>query len=263
MAELANGILDRLFVLLRALIPDIGLPGVWRSGFWRWLVWFYKIAQFLRERIDMYVPPAFKVTDTQTMWRAVEAHPLGLLISNHDGGLVANPVPFEVSHTDGGTTLRTHLARANPQWGSINGKPTLIVFHGADAYISPQWYETKKEHGRVVPTWNYSIIQIRGVARVVEDREWLLALVSRFTDHHEQRLNDGQAWKVTDAPADYIQSQLKGIVGVEINVVDIVAKRKASQNRSAGDRNGVLTGLRLGQSSLHKDMGDIIDSGRD
>jgi transcriptional regulator len=192
----------------------------------------------------MYVPPAFDVKDPQASWDAIRAHPLGLLISQGDDGIVANPVPFEVSHSGATTTLRTHLARANGQWRTLQGQSVLIVFQGADAYVSPQWYETKKEHGRVVPTWNYSVIQVRGMAQVIDDKDWLLALVSRLTDHHEHGVGPGKAWSVTDAPDDYIRSQLRAIVGVEIAVTDIQGKRKASQNRTQPDRTGVVEGLK-------------------
>jgi transcriptional regulator len=121
----------------------------------------------------MYVPPAFDVKDPKAAWDAIRAHPLGLLISQGDDGIVANPVPFEVSHSGAKTTLRTHLARANGQWRTLEGQSVLTVFQGVDAYVSPQWYETKKEHGRVVPTWNYSVIQVRGRARVIDDKDWL------------------------------------------------------------------------------------------
>jgi transcriptional regulator len=202
----------------------------------------------------MYVPPAFDVKDPKDSWDAIRAHPLGLLISQGDDGIVANPVPFEVSHSGATTTLRTHLARANGQWRRLEGQSVLIVFQGADAYVSPQWYETKKEHGRVVPTWNYSVIQVRGRARVIDDKDWLLALVSRLTDHHEHGVGQGKAWSVTDAPDDYIQSQLRAIVGVEIEVTQIHGKLKASQNRTQPDRTGVVEGLK----SLGGDNNEVM-----
>jgi transcriptional regulator len=192
----------------------------------------------------MYMPPAFNVKDPQASWDAIRAHPLGLLISQGDDGIVANPVPFEVSHSGATTTLRTHLARANGQWRTLEGQSVLTVFQAVDAYVSPQWYETKKEHGRVVPTWNYSVIQVRGRARVIDDKDWLLTLVSRLTDHHEHGVGQGKAWSVSDAPADYIHSQLRAIVGIEIEVTDIQGKLKASQNRTKLDRSGVVEGLK-------------------
>jgi transcriptional regulator len=206
----------------------------------------------------MYVPPAFDLKDQHQLWDAIEARPLGLLVSQGMDGIVANPLPFEVSHDGPTTTLRTHLAKANGQWRNIEGQSVLVVFQGADAYVSPQWYETKKEHGRVVPTWNYSIIQVRGLARVIDDRGWLLDLVSRLTDHHEHGVGEGKAWKVSDAPDDYIQSQLKGIIGVEIEVTGLAGKLKASQNRTAPDRAGVVTGLNASGGESQKTIAAFV-----
>lgn len=142
-----------------------------------------------------------------------------------------------------GSTVVAHLARANAQWRHIcPGGRALLICRGAQAYISPGWYPAKAEHGRVVPTWNYSAVHLTGTVRVHEDADWLLDAVSRLTDRHEQG-RDGR-WRVTDAPPEYVNGQLRGIVGLEITVVGVEAKAKMSQNRSEADCWGVVDGLR-------------------
>ena len=189
----------------------------------------------------MYLPPAFEENDPHVLWEIIRAHPLGLLISQDDGHIVANAIPFAAGGD--GKTLLAHLAKANTQWRTLAGQEVLIVFQGANTYVSPQWYESKREHGRVVPTWNYSMVQVRGRVRVIDDKGWLLRQVSGLTNHHEQNMGQGQPWAVGDAPTEFIQSQLKGIVGIEIAISQLTGKLKASQNRPAPDRAGVVKGL--------------------
>lgn len=142
-----------------------------------------------------------------------------------------------------GDTLVGHLARANHHWRRmVEGSDGLAVVAGADSYVSPSWYATKREHGRVVPTWNYETVHLRGQVRVVDDPAWLLELVTALTDHHESPREE--PWRVTDAPEDYVTKLLRAIVGVELRVDSVEAKAKLSQNRSAEDRAGVLAGLR-------------------
>ena len=135
-----------------------------------------------------------------------------------------------------------HLARANPHWRAIrDGSPGLVVVQGPDAYVSPSFYASKREHGRVVPTWNYSSVHLRGPVRVVDDVDWLRELVGALTDRHEAPR--GEPWAVEDAPSKYVEGQLKAIVGVELVVESVEAKAKLSQNRSVEDRAGVVAGL--------------------
>ena len=141
-----------------------------------------------------------------------------------------------------GERLVGHLARANPHWRRVvEGAPALAVVTGPDAYVSPGWYASKREHGRVVPTWNYSVVHLRGPAWVVDDADWLRGLVTDLTDHHESGRED--PWAVTDAPERYVAGQLRAIVGIELAVTSVEAKAKLSQNRSAEDRAGVVAGL--------------------
>jgi transcriptional regulator len=141
-----------------------------------------------------------------------------------------------------GERLVGHLARANAHWRRIvDGSPALAIVTGPDTYVSPSWYATKAEHGRVVPTWNYSVVHLRGAVTVHDDPEWVRGLVTRLTDRHEHAR--AEPWAVTDAPVDYVDKNLRPIVGVELVVESIEAKAKLSQNRSDEDRAGVATGL--------------------
>ena len=203
----------------------------------------------------MYQLPAFREDDPAALYAFIGAHPLGLLISADQDGLLANPIPFLAYADEGGKgVLRCHLSRGNMQWHALrNGAETLVVFQGADGYVTPSWYQSKGEHGKVVPTWNYAVVQVRGSARVIEDAAWLHANVSALSDAHElERL---RPWAVSDAPDAFIAGQLRGIVGVEIAVSAIEGKFKFSQNRAEPDRQGVAAGLsREGGSTDHLAM---------
>jgi transcriptional regulator len=148
-----------------------------------------------------------------------------------------------------GDRLIAHFARANPHWRRIDaGSRGLAIVSGPDAYVSPSWYRAKSEHGKVVPTWNYSTVHLSGPVRVIDDTDWLRTLVTRLTERHESGRDD--PWAVTDAPDDYIATMLRGIVGVEMVVTMAEGKAKLSQNRSDDDRAGVVAGLRsVGQPS--------------
>ena len=193
----------------------------------------------------MYQPPHFIETDRDTLHALMRAHPLGLLISATAEGPVADPVPFLLDADIGANgRLRAHVARANPQWKLIASQPNmpvLVVFQGADSYITPSWYATKRETGKVVPTWNYATVQARGRARVIEDAEWIGRQVAELTGRHES--GRAQPWAVTDAPPAFIAAQLKGIVGIEIMIDELHGKWKVSQNRPVADRAGVAEGL--------------------
>ncbi|MER8865996.1 FMN-binding negative transcriptional regulator [Mesorhizobium sp. M0751] len=199
----------------------------------------------------MYQPPHFQETRPDVLHGLIRAHPLGLLVSNGTEGPVANAIPFLLdapsllnADVPPNGRLRAHLAKANPQWRLLADNPlapVLVVFQGADAYVTPSWYETKRETGKVVPTWNYAIVQVRGIVTVIEDQDWLAEQISDLTMSQEG--NRSAPWAVTDAPAPFIQSQIKGIVGLEIAITEISGKWKVSQNRPAADRVGVAEGL--------------------
>ncbi len=191
----------------------------------------------------MYEPPLHRQDDLAAIFGMIARRPLGLLVSHGAGGLLANAIPF--TRIDDGSTygqLRAHLARANPQWRDLaKGGEALVVFQGPDAYISPSFYATKRQTGKVVPTWNYLMAQARGVPRVIEDADWLRAQIEQLT--HEREASRPSPWAVGDAPEDFVAQQMRAIVGVEIAVSDLRGKWKASQNRNPADRAGVIEGL--------------------
>jgi len=210
----------------------------------------------------MYQPPHFREDRLEIQHALIRAHPLGLLVTCGKTGLIANPIPFildEAASPYG--TLRAHLSRANPQWRDFDpGAEALVVFQGTETYITPSWYETKREHGKVVPTWNYAIVQAYGRMQVVEDPAWLLKQITAMTSAQEAARQE--PWAVSDAPSDFLAAQMKGIVGVEIEITRIEGKWKVSQNRSEADRRGVAAGLRdLGaEDALH--MADLVENRR-
>jgi transcriptional regulator len=190
----------------------------------------------------MYQPPHFREESLAVQHELIRANPLGMLISQGPQGIIANPIPFLLYPEGDRGTLRCHLSRANSQWQALREHPNaLVVFQGVDHYITPNWYPQKAIDHKVVPTWNYAVVQARGAATVIEDPAWLLANVSALSDAHEARRP--QPWSVAEAPEPFVASQLKGIVGIEIVIASIEGKFKASQNRPVADRAGVAEGL--------------------
>jgi transcriptional regulator len=165
------------------------------------------------------------------------------LVTSREGRIDADHVPVLLDANAGSFgTLRGHVARANDLWRTVRpGSEALAIFQAQDHYVSPSWYPAKLEHGKVVPTWNYIVVHARGPIRFVEDREWLRDLVTRLTDIHENERED--PWRVTDAPADYVDAMLRAIVGFQIEVTGLTGKWKMSQNRSPADRAGIAAGL--------------------
>ncbi len=193
----------------------------------------------------MYLPSHFEETRPEVLHQLVRNEPLGLLITTGADGPRADAIPFilDADPTTGKTTLRAHVARANPLWREARTDvPSLVVFQGPQAYISPSMYPTKAVHGKVVPTWNYVMVQARGTLRAIDDAAWLHAFVTRLTERHEAARP--APWAVSDAPADYIAPMLRAIVGIEIELTSLTGKWKVSQNRPAVDRDGVILGLR-------------------
>jgi transcriptional regulator len=190
----------------------------------------------------MYRPAHFKEDNTDVLDAFVTAHPLGALVAATGAGLVGNHMPMMLTRTAAGPRLHGHIARANDLWRTVpSGAHVLVMFGGADHYITPSWYPTKQATGQVVPTWNYSVVHAHGAIRFFEDRDELHALVDVLTNRHESQRD--QPWTVSDAPAPYIEGMLRAIVGFEIVVDRLEGKFKASQNRDAADRAGVGSGL--------------------
>lgn len=187
----------------------------------------------------MYVPPANQVTDEAELRAMVEAAQTAWLITAGDDGVPAATL-LPIIWRD--STVIAHLAIANDHWRRIRPEmPCLVVSTGPDAYISPSWYAAKAEHGRVVPTWNYTAVQLTGTVRVHQDPDWLRRAVTELTELHEGRRE--QPWAVTDAPEQFVTGQLRGIVGIEVTVTAVEGKAKLSQNRSTADREGAIRGL--------------------
>jgi transcriptional regulator len=191
----------------------------------------------------MYNPAAFVEDRPGAVAAFLAEHPMAQLVTMTAAGLVATPLPFLYeSDDDGMGSLVGHVARANRQWAETTATvEALAIFTGANAYVSPNWYPAKREHGKVVPTWNYETVHVRGEFVVHDEVDWKRALVTRLTQRHESR--HAAPWAVGDAPADYIEAMLNAIVGIEVRITSVQAKRKLSQNRSAADIAGVIDGL--------------------
>lgn len=204
----------------------------------------------------MYLPTAFEEQRPEALHALMQAHPLGTLVTYGPDGLDANHIPFELDTAVGPHgLLRAHVARANPVWQQAADTEVLVVFRAADGYISPNWYPSKPEHHRHVPTWNYAVVHAHGVLRVRDDERFLRGLVARLTREHEARSQQQKPWKMGDAPTDYIDGLLKAIVGLEIEVTRLVGKYKLGQNREERDRLGAAAGLEgLGNVEAAKAM---------
>ena len=212
----------------------------------------------------MYLPAHHEESRPEVMHALMRDHPLALLLTQNAAvdasgfqPLQADAIPFMLDPARGAHgTLVAHVARANPLWRAARtDAESVVMFQGAQAYVSPAWYATKAETGKVVPTWNYVIVEVRGRLRVIDDSAWVHGLVSSLTDRHEaaRAASEGKAnaWKVSDAPDDYIATMQRAIVGIEIEITSIKGKWKVSQNRSAADRAGVAAGLaQQGQTDM-------------
>jgi transcriptional regulator len=191
----------------------------------------------------MYVPDKFSESRVDVLHRCIRENPFGMLVYAGSAGVVGDHFPFLIDPEAAPFgTLRGHVARANALWKECpTEQDVLVVFHGPNTYVTPSWYPAKQEHGKVVPTWNYVVVHAYGRAHFTHDAEWLREHVTQNTNRHEA--GRAEPWKVTDAPPDYIDKQLRAIVGVEIPLTRLFGKWKANQNRSAADVRGVIYGL--------------------
>lgn len=203
----------------------------------------------------MYRPSAFREDSLEAQHALIRERPLGLLITTGSLGLLADSVPFVLDEKAGALgTLRAHLSRANPQHQALaEAEECLAVFQGPQAYITPSWYETKRETGKVVPTWNYVSVQAWGRPRLIDDPAWLRAQIDALTGLMEGPRQE--PWAVSDAPKPFVDAQLRGIFGVEIPIARIEGKWKASQNQPEKNRSGVAEGLR---SEGNEAMAEIV-----
>lgn len=199
----------------------------------------------------MYVPAHFAETRKEVLHSRIVQHPFGTLITHGSSGLDANHIPFELAAEDGELgVLRAHVARANPVWQEVaNGDEVLVVFHAGDAYISPNWYPSKHELHKQVPTWNYMVVHAHGRITILDDEHYVRGVVSRLTRTHEA--SEPKPWKMGDAPKDYVDAMVKAIVGIQVEITRLVGKSKLSQNKEARDIQGAAEALKSsGESRL-------------
>jgi transcriptional regulator len=205
----------------------------------------------------MYIPPAFKDDKIANIRATIRDARLANLVTSTADGLVATPLPLLLDESEGPNgTIYGHVAKANPQWRIPAIGEALAIFMGPEAYVTPSWYVTKQETGKVVPTWNYIAVHAYGAVEFFQDPERLLDVVTRLTNRHETPREN--PWAVGDAPADFIAAQLRGIVGLRIPVTRFEGKRKMSQNRPAGDRVGVAAGLAASEHSRDREVAALI-----
>ena len=206
----------------------------------------------------MYIPSHFRQSDTEELHALMRAQPLATLVTQSADGPTANHIPLLLDVQAGRCVLSGHLPRSNTAWKEHpSGTAVLALFHGPQAYVSPSWYASKAESGKVVPTWNYTAAHARGRLRVIDDAAWLRAHLEAITTSQESRFD--HPWQVSDAPADFTAQLMHGLVGIEIEVTSLEGKWKIGQNRSAADRAGVVAGLRaLGQTSNAHNVADLM-----
>lgn len=205
----------------------------------------------------MYLTEIFRETEFAEIASLVERHPLATLVTLQAGEIVADHIPFLLDAE--GKTLRAHVARANPLWRAFDPSvDALAIFSGVEHYVTPSWYATKRGTGKVVPTWNYEVVHVYGRLRAIDEADWTRALLRDLTARHEARRS--KPWAVEDAPADFIDAQSKAIVGIEIAVSRIEAKRKLSQNRNSADRAGVIAGLLAEGDAGAEDMAKAMSA---
>jgi transcriptional regulator len=198
----------------------------------------------------LYPPPAFRETRREVLLDFVDTIGLGQLITRSDGTLHATAAPFVARETAGGLRLECHLQQGNPQWRGVEGE-ALVLVQGPHAYIHPGWYETKKSGGRVVPTWNYMVVQARGPVTVLEgDTAWLAAHLEALSRAREAGRD--RPWSMADAPPDYVEALMGGIVGVSIEVESLEGRWKLSQNHPEANRAGVIAGLETDGGPLER-----------
>jgi transcriptional regulator len=205
----------------------------------------------------MYVPPAFREDDPAILHDLMREARLCNFVTATSDGPIATPLPLFLAEKEGEQgVLYGHLARANGQWSTPPIGEALAIFMGPDAYITPSWYSSKAEHGKVVPTWNYAAVHVYGPVEFFDDEHRLLDVVNRITDIHERPRS--KPWGVGDAPEPFIKAQLRGIVGIRMPITRLEGKRKMSQNRNAADRTGVANGLAQSEQAMDRFVAGLI-----
>jgi transcriptional regulator len=221
------------------------------------LVLFGKNVQTLKSQkiIDMYIPKHFEVTNIKVLHELIHAYPLATLVTTSKTGLNANHIPMHLAAYEPYGILQGHVALANPILEDIKGEnQSLAIFHGPNAYITPSWYETKKEHGKVVPTWNYVVVHAYGTLQIIDDPDWLRAQIETLTDQHEAQFSE--PWAVADAPVEFTEKLLESIVGIELKITQLVGKWKVNQNQPLKNKISVIEGLKVNRQ---QEMADLIN----
>ena len=203
----------------------------------------------------MHLPRHFTEDSTEAVVAMVRTAEFGHLVVSGPDGLDSTPIPFVIS--DDGSRVRAHLARPNQIW-KLAPCEALLIVPVSDAYVSPSWYPSKADHGKVVPTWNYEVVHLHGRLIAHDDAEWTASMVADLTDLHEA--SRPSPWSVGDAPAGYTDKLMGGIVGIELSVSRVEAKRKLSQNKSEADRSGVVAGLANSPSPSARAVGEAMQS---
>ncbi len=206
----------------------------------------------------MFTPPAFQQDKLPVLYDHIEAHGFGTLVTLGRDGLMASHIPMLIDREGAPYgRLRGHFSRANSQRRDINPEvPALAIFQGPNAYVSPNWYPSKHQGGKVVPTWNYSAVHASGTLNIIEEPDALQRIVDDLSRKYEQQFP--QPWRISDAPEEYIRSQLKGIVGFEMTITALEGNWKMSQNRSEDDRRGVVEGLQSSDRQMCRDVAAIM-----
>lgn len=210
----------------------------------------------------MYLPKAFESVENSALYQLIDQYSLGTLVTQDQDGLCANHIPFLLDVKDPSqAVLRGHVAKGNPIWKQQQGtSDALVIFQGQQGYISPSFYPSKKETGKVVPTFNYEVVHAYGQVQFFHEPERLLDIVNQLTTKHEK--NQAAPWQVSDAPSDYIDKMLNAIVGIEIPIRRLIGKSKMSQNQPEENKAGVVDGLRALGSEAANAMADVIDKRR-
>ena len=211
----------------------------------------------------MYIHPLHQLTDREKLFALMVSHPLGAWVAQGRNGLVANHVPFLLDRERGPFgTLIGHVSRANTVWRELAADaPSVVMFQGAQAYVTPTWYPGHAEHGEVVPTWNYVVAHAHGVARVIDDRAWLADMLRRLTEAHEAP--QSTPWAMADAPAPFMERMMRAIVGIEIPINRLEGKLKASQDEALPDRRGTVRGLREQACDAARAMAALVEGAID
>jgi len=206
----------------------------------------------------MYIEKQFEEHRNAVLHKLIRKHPLATFIAAQNGDIVVNHIPFVLNaNADENGLLMGHMLRSNTVWKQFDGKTrTIAVFQGAAAYITPNWYPSKKEHGKVVPTWNYVVVHAHGCPRVIQDSDWLFSHLKQLTDEQEEKQQE--PWQVSDAPPEYARQLVKRIVGIEFPISTLIGKWKVSQNRPEADKTGVIEGLNGQGDDNSRAMADLV-----